>query len=417
MHADRSVEAAVSKHAAMPFGHALEKLLASVRPLPVENVPLEGAAGRVLGEALVARVPSPPFDQSAMDGYALRVAGLAGGGPWELPVVGESAAGAGEFALAPGAACRIFTGARLPLGADAVVPQENVERRGDVVVLAAAPPVGDCVRCRGEDLEAGVEALGAGCRLDPGRVALAAALDRTHVLVGRRPVITVVCTGNELRPPGSSPESGGIPESNGCFVAAAARAAGAVVRRTALVRDDGPAAERALKDALRGADVVVTIGGVSVGDHDVVRPALAAAGVTLDVWRVAMKPGKPLALGRAGDAHVLALPGNPVAAGLTFVLFGVPLLRALQGDRAPVPARFVAAVEGGLRRHPGREEFVRARLVVRGGTLVAVMAPRQGSGSVSSLAKADALVVVPKDHGDVVDGERLEVLRIADAWT
>jgi molybdopterin molybdotransferase len=398
----------------IPFGEALERLLAVARPLGAERVALDDAAGRVLAEDLVAPAAMPAFDYSAMDGYAVAARDLAGAGPWELPVRGESAAGASAGPLAHGAACRIFTGAHVPEGADAVVMQEDVERRGDAVVLRAAPRPGQHVRRRGDDLAEGAIALARGARLGAGAIALAAGLDRAHVLVGRKPTVSVVCTGDELRSPGEPARADSIPESNGFFVAAAARAAGALARVGPFVRDEQGAAERAVAEALRGADLVVTIGGVSVGDRDVVRPALEAAGVTLDFWRVALKPGKPLAVGRAGATHVLGLPGNPASASLTFLLFGVPLLRALQGDASPLPARVPVRVAGSLRRRAGREEFLRARLERRAGELVAAIAGNQSSGAVTSFAHADALVVVPAERERVDDGDRLDAIRIAE---
>lgn len=396
------------------FADALARLLGSISPLGAERVPLDEAAGRVLAEDLAAPAPMPAFDYSAMDGYALRSNDHLGAGPLQIPVVGESAAGRPLPELAPGSACRIFTGARLPAGADAVVMQEHAGRVGDTITISATPRVGAHVRRRGADLEQGAIALKRGMRLTPGKIALAAALDRPQLLVARRPVATVLCSGDELRSPGEAAIPGSVTESNGYFVAAQARVAGAIVRVAPFVRDDADVARAAVTDALRGADVVVTIGGVSVGDHDVIRPALEAAGVTLDFWRVKIKPGKPLAVGRAGQAHVLGLPGNPASASLTFLLFGVPLLRALQGDAAPLPARLVARVAGAIRREPGREEFRRARLEQGPQGLVARLLPNQDSGAVTSFAEAEALVVIPADREAIEDGEALEVLRLAD---
>jgi molybdopterin molybdotransferase len=225
--------------------------------------------------------------------------------------------------------------------------------------------------------------------------------------------VSVLCSGDELRSPGEPGRAGSIAESNGYFVAATARAAGAIARIGPFVRDDREAATRSVAEALRGSDMVVTIGGVSVGDHDVIRPALEAAGVTLDFWRVAIKPGKPLAVGRCGATHVLGLPGNPASASLTFLLFGVPLLRALQGDVAPLPARIRARVIGSLRRKPGREEFLRARLEMVEGEPRARLLANQASGAVTSFAEADTLVVVPADRERVDDGEPLEAMVIS----
>lgn len=407
------------------FEEALARLLATTRPLGVERVALDGAAGRVLAEDVIARVAMPAFDHSSMDGYAIATNALSGDGPWTLPVRGESAAGGDTPALAPGAACRIFTGARMPEGSDAVVPQEDVERgaasgsTGPSITLKAAPSRGAWVRRRGADLAEGACALERGVRLTPGRVALAAALDRPHLLVARRPVVTVLCSGDELRSPGEPGGATSIPESNGFFVAAAGRAAGAAVRLAPFVPDEAAPAAAAVSTALGGSDLVVTVGGVSVGDRDVIRPAMEAAGVTLDFWRVAIKPGKPLAVGSASagaaHTHVLGLPGNPASASLTFMLFGVPLLRALQGDRAPLPPRLRVRVIGGLRRTPGRTEFLRATLEVEDGEMTARLLANQASGAVTSFAEADALVIVPREQDRVNDGDRLEAIRLIDA--
>ncbi|MEJ7734265.1 MAG: gephyrin-like molybdotransferase Glp [Polyangiaceae bacterium] len=431
----------------LPFAEALERLLGAARvtdprqtipgdagddlppgrsePPPdsrsvvAERVDLDDALGRVLAEDLRAPAPMPAFDYSSMDGYAVAVADLAGAPPWTLPVAGESAAGGVPSTLVRGGACRIFTGAEIPPGADAVVMQENVERRGDSICSARPPAPGANIRRQGEDLRAGAVALSRGTRLGPGALALCAGLDRARIAVARRPRVTVLCSGDELRRPGEPPRPGSIPESNGFFVAAAARLAGATARVGPFVRDDLSSATEAVREALRDADVLVTIGGVSVGDHDVIKPALEAAGVTLDFWRVAIKPGKPIAVGRRLEGpnqttHVLGLPGNPASASLTFLLFGMPLLRTLAGDDAPLAPRTRMPVDGRLRRRAGREEFARGRLVHGETGTRCRLLPNQSSGSVVSFGEADALVIVPAERETVDDGDALEVMRIAD---
>lgn len=398
----------------LTFSEALARLLGSAGTIGAERVPLDEASGRVLAEDLAASAPLPPFDYSAMDGYAFATRDLEGDGPWDLPVIGESAAGGETPDHTPGSACRIYTGAPLPPGADAVVMQERVERRGDRAVIAARPKAGDHLRRRGEDLAAGAIAIARGTRMNPGRVALAAALDRPQILVARRPVVTVLCSGDELRAPGNPGRAGSIPESNGYFVAAAARGAGAIARVAPFVPDDPDHARRAVADALRGVDVLVTIGGVSVGDRDVVKPALEAAGVTIDFWKVKIKPGKPLVVGRAGATLVLGLPGNPASASLTFMLFGMPVLRALQGDAAPLPVRLGARLGRAIKREPGREEFMRVRLEMTDGELWARPFTNQASGAVTSFAEADAVAVIPVDRTVIEEGDRVEVIRFAD---
>jgi molybdopterin molybdotransferase len=400
--------------ALVPFDDAIAKLLSSVTQLGSERVPLDEALGRVLAEDIAAPGPLPAFDQSAMDGYAVAAASF-GAPPHRFLIHGESAAGGADPpAIGPGEACRIFTGARLPEGADAIVMQEITKRLDDGrVEIEEAVPTGKFVRRRGEDLAEGAVALSRGTRLTPGKIALAAAMNRPTLIVARRPRVMIVATGDELRSPGEPTRPGSVIESNAYFVAAAARALGATASMAPFVRDDLEAAKSAFASALRGCDVLVTIGGVSVGDHDVVKPALAAAGVTLDFWRVKMKPGKPVAVGRAGPVHVIGLPGNPASASLTFTLFGAPLIRALQGESATTP-RTKMRVKGARTREAGREEFVRATLVVGDdGAMWAEPMKNQASGAVTSFAEAEALIVIPADRTRVEHGETLEVIQLA----
>jgi molybdopterin molybdotransferase len=405
----------------LQFDEALSRILALGSPaLRVERVALDEADGRVLREDVVAGVDLPGFDYSAMDGYAVRSADLSG--EPRLPVIGASRTGAVPDALAAGSAMRIFTGAALPAGADAVVMQEDVTREGDVAVFAARPRLGQNVRRRGDDLRAGSVALARGTRLRPAHLALAASLDRSEVDVATRPDVAVLATGDELRRPGTEPAPGTIPESNTVALRAMARRAGARARLLPYVRDDRAATERAFASALAEADVVVTVGGVSVGDHDLVRPALEAVGVALDFWRVAMKPGKPLAVGRfaradAGrrDAIVLGLPGNPASAMVTFSLFGVPLLRALQGDQRPFPATRRARMTRAHAHEPGRLELARATIADdEDGRLTATTLGNQASGAATSMARSDALVLVPADAGGVPAGAEVDVLLLAE---
>jgi molybdopterin molybdotransferase len=385
----------------LSFEDARAQLLSLARrlaPAASERVALGEVAGRVLAADLVARRPLPGFDYSAMDGYAVATADLAHDAPsgtWVLPVVGESAAGRGLDALAPGSACRIFTGAPVPSSADAVVMQEHVRRQGDAIAFEARPKPGQHVRRAGEDLATGAVALTAGTRLTAGAIALAAMLDRAEVLVARRPRVTILCTGEELRAPGDDPRPGSVAESNSAPIAALARQAGALVRVAPIAGDDLAATQRAIEDALDATDVLLTIGGVSVGDHDVVRPALERAGVTLGFWKVAVKPGKPLAVGSRGRAVVLGLPGNPASAIVTFTVFGMPVLRALQGDARPLPLALPVRFTPTRSRSPDRLELVRSRLHVEEGALVARPHDNQASGATTSLASSDGLAFVP----------------------
>jgi molybdopterin molybdotransferase len=394
----------------LDLADAQARLLADVQPLGSERVAADAAIGRILARDVVATHPLPPFDHSAMDGYAieLRTTGA------ERRVVGESRAGGGlPGPLEGGSAMRIFTGAPIPEGADAVVMQEETRREGDRLILTGRPRPFDHVRRRGEDVAEGAVVLRAGTRLRPEHLPILLTFGALAPHVIRRPTVTVLATGDELREPGDEPRPGTIVETNGPTIAAMARAAGAEVRLLPIVADDARALEAAIVAALHGADVVFTIGGVSVGDHDLVRPALEAVGVTLDFWKVAIKPGKPLAVGRAGKARVLGLPGNVVSAAMTFALFGAPLIRALGGDPEPRPKTTKARLDGPLAHRPGRTEFVRATLARDEHGPIARPLRSQASGSIVSLGWAEGAIVVPKESPGLAAGEWVEVLPLS----
>jgi molybdopterin molybdotransferase len=393
----------------LELDEARERILAAARPVERERVPLEDADGRVLAETIVASGPLPAFDASAMDGYALSVGDLIGSGPWTLPVRGESRTGHPAPRLERGSACRIFTGAELPSGADAVVIQEEVELRGGRVTVGNKPERWDNLRRAGEELAAGQVALAAGTRLGPAQLGLAASLDVCELFVARRPKVTILCTGDELRAPGTPKRPGSIPNSNAPALTSMVKRAGAVVRSTSLVEDRVDVTRDALADALGKSDLVLTVGGASVGDHDQARAALGAAGVELAFWKVNIKPGKPLFFGRAERSLVLGLPGNPVSALVTCLLFGVPLIRALQGDRQPLGPVTSARLSAPLRYRPGRLGFVRARW--QGSEEIAPL-ENQSSGAATSIAWADVLIVVPKDSNGYQAGDRVTVIAL-----
>lgn len=404
----------------LSFEEALARILALAAPvLPAETTPIDDIDGRILGEDLVSSVDLPRFDYSSMDGYAVSTRDFQAL-PARLPVVGESRTGAVPDALRAGSTMRIFTGAGVPEGADAVVMQENVTRVGDDAVFTERPRVGQSIRSRGEDLRAGAIAIAKGTRLRPPHLALCAALDRAAVAVARRPEVAILATGDELRRPGTDAVPGSIPESNTVVLRAMARRAGARARALPYVRDDRVATERAFAAALDEADVLVTIGGVSVGDHDLVRPALEAVGVTLDFWRVAIKPGKPLAIGtraRSGrrDAIVIGLPGNPASAMVTFALFGCPLLRAMQGEAHPFPAARRARMTRAHAHDPGRLELARATTShADDGHLAVTTLGNQASGAVTSMAHSDALVLIPAQAAGIPAGAEVDVLFMSD---
>ncbi|GAC1593041.1 MAG: molybdopterin molybdotransferase MoeA [Polyangiales bacterium] len=387
---------------------AQDRLLADVRRLGPERVVLDCAVGRVLADDVIANVDLPPFDHSAMDGYALRH-----GAASRLRVVGESRAGGpAPDALAANTAMRIFTGAPLPLGADAVVMQEATSRDGDMLTLTSPSDIaiGDHIRRAGEDLARGSLALKGGLRLRATHLPLLASMEITRATVVRRPVVAILATGDELRDAGAPIRPGSIVETNGPTLSALCHAHGAIARLLPVAFDRVDALRSALVDALEGADVVLTIGGVSVGDHDLVRPVLQEIGVVLDFYKVALKPGKPLVVGRRGRTHVLGLPGNPVSAIVTFLLFAGPLLRKLAGETTVLPNLTPARLGRDLRHTPGRTELVRATITRESAGLVATPVLSQASGSVVSIASADALVMVPKDSRGIAEGSNVDVI-------
>jgi molybdopterin molybdotransferase len=399
----------------LPFEEARDRVLASAVRVPVEALELARALGRVLARPVHAAGPLPPFSYSAMDGFALDAGALAGAAPWSVPVAGESRTGHVPEPLVPGHACRISTGARIPDGANAVLPVEIVERTAGEIVLRDPVRAGQHVRRAGEDLDTGAEALPAGKRLDAASLGLLASLDCVTVTVARRPRAVVLCTGDELRKAGTAPEAGKIPDSISLPLTALATQAGAEILRVDYVKDEQQPTEHAVRAALRDADLLLTVGGVSVGEHDWVRPALAAEGIVLDFYKVAIKPGKPITFGRRGPSgpSVLALPGNPASALITFALFGMPLLRAMQGDAAPLPRVLPMTLTNAVRHKPGRLELLRAR-VERGASSAVTALENQASGALTSLAWADALVLFPADSSELPAGASVSVLSFSD---
>jgi molybdopterin molybdotransferase len=378
---------------------ALARVLASAEtPLEEEKVAIGEGYGRVLARDIKALRTQPPFANSAMDGYALRAADTAQA-PLTLRVIGESAAGhAFEGALGPGQAVRIFTGAPMPEGADANVMQEDARREGDRISLAAAARVGENLREAGMDFRTGDALIAAGRRLTPRDVALAAAANHTHLAVRRRARVAILATGDELAPPGGSLGPAQIIASNNYAVAGLVKASGAIAIDLGIAVDELGALKDAVSRAREAeADVLVTLGGASVGDYDLVQEALVAEGMELGFWRIAMRPGKPLMHGRIGAMRILGLPGNPTSSTVCAVLFLRPLIRAMHGESDPgadlsQPARL--AVD--LTANGPRQDYMRASLD-RGpdGVLVATPATVQDSSLVKTMARADGLIVRP----------------------
>ena len=377
---------------------ALGRVLASAEtPLEEEQVALEAAYGRVLASDLKALRIQPPFPNSAMDGYAVRAADT--GAEASLTVVGESAAGrAFEGALGPGQAARIFTGAPMPAGADAVVIQEDVKREGERIHLSAAVPAGDNLRSAGMDFRTGEALIAAGRRLTPRDVALAAAANHAALPVRRRAKVAILATGDELVPPGGTLGPSQIIASNNFAVAGIVEACGGVPIDLGIAVDDLGALKAAVAEARAAkVDVLVTLGGASVGDHDLVQQALVSSGMELGFWRIAMRPGKPLMHGRLGPLRVLGLPGNPTSSVVCAILFLRPLLRALHGETDPGgDLSQPASLGADLRANGARQDYMRAGLGRNAdGLLIASPVGDQDSSLVKTMARAEALIVRP----------------------
>jgi molybdopterin molybdotransferase len=387
----------------LSIDEARAAVLAQVRPLGAEDVAIGAALGRVLAEDITAAADVPGFANSAMDGFAVR-SGPAGR---TLRIIGESRAGApATAAVGDGEAIRISTGAMLPEGADAVLQIELVSEDTDSVTLNDEVRPGRNVRHAGDDIRAGTKVLRAGTSLGPAELGVAVNAGRAAVPVARRPRVAVLATGDELVDPGAALGPGQIHDSNAITLSALAAASGAQVDALR-VPDDRAATEQAIADALDGADLVLLSGGVSVGPHDHVKPALQANGVDEVFWRVALRPGKPTWFGvrRSDTTLVLGLPGNPVSAYVTFTLFARPALAALQGaDPAPQLRRARLAVP--VERHPDRDECVRVRIDADG---AATPTGPQGSHILTSLLGADGLAVIPRGEGELDAGTEIVV--------
>jgi molybdopterin molybdotransferase len=389
----------------LPFEAALERLLGLGAPLETETVPLVKAARRHLSEDVTARVTQPPADVSAMDGYALRFADL----PGPLRVVGESAAGR-PFArrMGAGEAVRIFTGALVPEGADTVAVQEDAVAEGAEVRFPhdGPPRVGAHIRRGGQDFAAGAVVARAGDWLVPQRIGLLAAAGHGAAPVHRRPRLALLSTGDELVPAGVTPGPGQIVSSNGLMLAALLGGQ-AEVTDLGIVADRRDALGRAIAVAA-GHDLLVTVGGASVGDHDLVKPALEAAGATLDFWRIALQPGKPLMAGRLGAAIVVGLPGNPVSAFVCARLFLVPLLRRMGGDPAPHDHYGTSRTAVDLPANGVRRQFLRA--VLADGMVTPATA--QDSSLLSVLSGANVLLMRPEGAPALAAGGTVSVLSL-----
>ena len=382
---------------------ARERVLSAVTRLGDEPVPLRQALGRVLAEEVSSTLPVPPFDSSAMDGFAV-VAGPAA----ELSVVGEARAGhpySGRVEAS--SAVRISTGAVLPEGADAVVPVERTTAVNEEVSVPESAP-GENVRRAGEDIPLNAVVLRAGIQLGPAELGVAASVGRAELECAKKPRVAVLVTGDELTEPGTALGPGAIYSSNAYALGAQVERAGGDVVQRVTVPDDAEGTRRALEEAL-GADVVIVSGGVSVGPHDHVKPALRDLGAEERFWGVSLRPGKPTWFGVRGDTLAFGLPGNPVSAMVTFQLFVRPALAAAQG-RAPDAPRLIATLERPIERNPHREQAVRVHLLPsQNGPMAAPTKDAQGSHVLTSMVGADGLALIAPGEGEAPAGERVEV--------
>jgi molybdopterin molybdotransferase len=395
--------------ALLSLEEAQRRILERVVRLPLERVPLEDALGRVLAEPAAARVDLPPFDSSAMDGFAVRAADT----PGRLPVVDRIAAGRpASRELRAAEAMAIATGGAVPQGADAVIPIEYVVEHDNQVEIGEPVEAGAHVRPRGGDLRAGETVVAGGTVLGAAQLGALAAAGVADIASTRRPRATVLATGSELRPPGTKLGPGEIYEANGVILAAQLTSAGAEVERLEPVADDEAAHRRALETGLE-ADVLVTSGGVSVGPHDLVRSVGAELGVEEVFWGVAVKPGKPLWFGVRAEKLVFGLPGNPVSSLVCFELFVRPALLALQAAERPLPRFEPGTLSRSVRRKPARAEFVRARIHVGDGVVELEPVTGQESHMIARAAGADALVLVPSGTDELAAGAAVSFLRLA----
>jgi molybdopterin molybdotransferase len=395
----------------LPVDEAIARVIGGVERLPAENAPLAEATGRVLAEPLAATRDQPPFPAAAMDGYAVRAADALVGA--RLKLIGMSAAGYRfSGAVGPGEAVRIFTGAPVPDAADAILVQENAEAAGDAILVREAPLVGRHIRARSFDFAGGDVLIDAGRKLGARDIMIAASMGHAFVPVVRRPKVAILATGDELVAPSQTPGPDQIFASNALGLAALIAAAGGTALDLGIAPDRREAIGDAIDAAPHGTDILVTIGGASVGEHDLVRQTLTARGMALDFWRIAMRPGKPLMFGRLGAMRVLGLPGNPVSSFVCAILFLTPLIAALLGQAYRDPSE--PAVAGtDLPANDARQDYLRAALIDRPGALpVATPFPFQDSSNFSALAKSDCLLIRAPNAPAAPAGASCRIIRI-----
>jgi molybdopterin molybdotransferase len=395
------------------IAEALDSMMPAFSPLGEEQVALTEAAGRYLSREVRAVLDSPSFDNSAMDGYAVRaqdVVGASADTPARLEVRGESRAGSPlPKPLAAGTACRIFTGAPMPPGADAVVIQEDTRTEDEVVCIEEGSSRGRHVRTRGSDVAEGQLILRTGDRLLPGEIGLLASQNIDAVHVFRRPRVALLSTGDELRELGDELDTGTIVNSNLYVLTEMLRALGAIPVPLPAAKDSLSDIESALRKALQ-EDVVLSMGGVSVGEYDLVHEAFRNVGIEPGFWKVRIKPGKPLAFALADGKPVVGLPGNPISTMITFEILVAPCLRSMLGDARPHPQPVSARLRAPYRRRPGRVEIARAWATREGDDVWVTLRPQQGSGSLPSFVGVNALVIIESDRSELEAGARVDAI-------
>ena len=401
----------------------LERILGTIQPLHFFPQPLLESVGLPVCEEVVASIALPSFDNSGMDGYAVCQADVVGAtaeAPVHLPVVGEIGAGQARLlALSPGTAAKIMTGAPVPTGADAVVPYEWTDRGVAQVVINQAPSLGQHIRRAGEDVQPGDVLLEEGSILGPRQLGLLAAVGRDRVQTRPRPRVVVISTGSELREPGSDLGHDSIFDANSYLLAAAAKAAGAIVYRVGIVPDDPATFRDALSDQLVRADLVVTSGGVSEGDYDVVKESLRELGT---VWfgGVAMQPGKPQGFGLVGDDEtpIFALPGNPVSSYISFQVFVLPAIRKMMGRTPHSRPLSRGVLTHAISSPPGRRQFLRGTYDGASTRVNAAVTPVGGSGShlIGDLATATCLIVIPEETTSLMAGSEVQIMRLDEEF-
>jgi molybdopterin molybdotransferase len=393
----------------LSVAEALERIVTSFRPLPAETVSIAEAFGRVLAQDVFARVTQPPHAVSAMDGYAVRAADVAQV-PVDLKVIGAVPAGElFEGQVGHGEAVRIFTGAPLPKGADAIVIQEDTDAGDGKVTVKESCKAGNYVRAAGLDFAAGDPGPRAGRLLTARDVGLIAAMNHPWVQVRRRPRVAILATGDEVVMPGEPLGPSQIVSSNGLALAAFVRACGGEPVQLGIAADKAESLA-ALAAGARGADLLLTAGGASVGDHDLVQKVLGEQGLELDFWRIAMRPGKPLMFGNLAGTPVLGLPGNPVSTFTCFAVLVAPALRKMMGQSRWMPQHLTATLETAIEQRPGRQTYHLARLAAGRGGLVARRAGAAGSGDVLALARANGFIVTPANAGRIEADSPVDVL-------